>query len=852
MIHARLEEKSEIMMDKSIGMGSILIVEDLPDNLRLLNRLLVDQGYKTNIAPNGQLALNWLKNHVPDLILLDIQLPDINGFEICRQIKVNEALQEVPVIFLSARDQPEDKVQAFESGGVDYVSKPFNEAEVIVRVKTHIQLYKLTMQLRQSSDRLEERVHQRTTELQRNQAKYSRLIESLEREYFVYLQEAGGEFTDVSPSISRILGYTEDEFLSDHRLILGATIGNRNALVNTDKTSSKHDQQRYEVEVKHKDGHLCWLEVIETPIIGDDLLVTSVEGIAHDITSRKIAEDELRLTASVFSNSSEAIMITNADSMIMRVNRAFTDITGFSAQEVIGKDPAAVGSQHEFNALRQVYWEDLKMLGSWKGEMWKRHKSGEAILVWQRIMAVKDDVGDIVHIIYIFSDITERKRAQDRINYLAHYDVLTDLPNRLLFNERCEQALTRARRRNTMVGIMFIDLDNFKFINDSMGHSAGDAVLVAVAKRVLGVLRGQDVLARLGGDEFVIVLEDIVDADVVGKIAEKIIKSLGKPVDIGSHHLHVSLSMGISLFPSEAEDVATLTKNADAAMYQAKLSGRNTYCYYRPELTKKALHRVELENELHHALEKQEFELYYQPQYSLCTDQMVGAEALIRWRHPERGLLLPSEFLQVAEDCRLIIPIGNFVIDRVCENIAEWLKSDLMVGSIAINIAAAQLQGSKLYETIIHSTDKYQIPPQLLVVEVTEGLIMQREHSKDEHVIEQLIELRQLGVSIAVDDFGTGYSSLSHLKRLPIDVLKIDRSFVDGVTTDVGDRAITQAIIALGNTLQLTITAEGVETQDQQSALTEMGCHNMQGFLAAQPLQHDRFLELMNSPDKKL
>ena len=833
--------------------GSILIVEDQPDTVRLLSRMLSDAEHSLNIAPSGALAIGWLEKNQPDLILLDIHLPDIEGYEICRQLKKTPGLASIPVIFISALDDAAGKVKAFEVGGVDYITKPFQELEVLERVKTHIKLHRTTRALQNTSDQLEERVQERTMELQalnielqKNEAKYRRLVESLEREYFVYSQSAGGEMTYVSPSISNVLGFSEKDFRENYFRMVTANPANKEAVACIRNSRNGQRQPPYEIEINHSSGRLCCIEVLETPI-SEGGKVIAVEGIAHDITERKSAEEELRMTSSVFSNSTEAIMITSAEGRIIRVNQSFVDITGFSAAQVVGKNVEKFRSERQAEAFYAGVTAELMENNLWEGEMWKTRSNGEEYLVWNRVMSVKNSLGKTVQYISIFSDITESKRSQERIRYLAHYDVLTDLPNRQLFSERCQQALADARRHLTKVGIVFMDLDNFKLINDSMGHQIGDKVLQAVAQRISQVIRAGDTLARLGGDEFILLFKDIGDEETISRVVEKIGGEFDHPFEIGNSKLRITMSIGISVCPDDGRDADTLIKNADAAMYQAKLSGRSIYRFYTPEMTQNAQRRIQLENELYRALENSEFRVFYQPQYSLKEKTLVGAEALIRWQHPSKGLLTPEKFLPVAEESRLIVHIGEWVIDQVCRKIRHWMCEEYDIPAISVNIAGVQLSNGGLFDVIKAAIEKHEIKPELLKLEITEGLIMNPTSGNGDPVITQLNALRDLGVSIAIDDFGTGYSSLSYLKRLPIDTLKIDQSFIDGVDENADNKAITQAVIALGKTLKLAVIAEGVESIEQKRHLRAMGCDEAQGYYFSYPLEEEGFTQLMTN-----
>lgn len=562
----------------------------------------------------------------------------------------------------------------------------------------------------------------------------------------------------------------------------------------------------------------------------------------QDISDRKRRDEETRLAASVFNGTTEGIVITDARGVILQVNSAFSDITGFQADEVLGKTPRILRSDYHDDDFYTGFWSELTTTGFWQGELWNRRKDGEAHPVWQNISAIRDDTGDIVQYISIFSDITDKKLSEQRIEHLAHYDVLTDLPNRVLFNERCEHALIRARREGKELVVMFLDLDRFKHINDSLGHPVGDRLLQQVAKRLNALIREEDTVARLGGDEFVLILEDVVDTNIIVPVAEKILAAFNEPFDLEGSQLHVSSSVGISIYPADGQDVTTLVRNADAAMYRAKESGRNNYQFYTREMTASARARVSLESRLRQAVEQQQLVLHYHPQFDLKSGKLTGAEALVRWQHPEMGLVPPDSFIPLAEETGLILPIGEWVLRTACNQARKWLDSGRQFGVVAVNISGNQIERGDIVELVRQVLWETHLPAHLLELEITESFIMK--HANE--ALDTLLALRNLGVSLAIDDFGTGYSSLSYLKQMPINKLKIDRSFVSDVPSGKADTAITRAVIALGKGLSLRVIAEGVESEAQRQFLEEEGCHEAQGFLYTQPIPAEAFQAMMD------
>ncbi|HEU0305680.1 MAG TPA: EAL domain-containing protein [Lysobacter sp.] len=600
-----------------------------------------------------------------------------------------------------------------------------------------------------------------------------------------------------------------------------------------------------EHRVRMAEGHWAWMlargRVVDRDASGRALRIA---GTARDVTHTRNAERERRIASEVLRSMAEAVCVFDRDFSFVSVNPAFTRMTGYSDVEVLGRDTGLLNSaQHDPEFYRQMRFR-LERDGRWSGELWQQRKDGQEFLCWVQASVVLDATGQRSHYVGVLSDITDQKRAEQELRYLANYDTLTSLPNRTLLSERLSRAIVRARRQGKRIAVLFLDLDRFKDINDSLGHAAGDRILRAAAARLQHTVGPQHTVARLGGDEFTVVLEDVDTAEQAEQVARKVIDAFSQPLDLDDRHdVSISPSIGISLYPDHAQIPTDLLKHADTAMYQAKAAGRRTFMRYTDAMDVEIRQRATISAALRKVLDRNELHLVFQPKLSLRQMRITGVEALLRWHSPEYGSIPPDRFIPLAEESGLILEIGEWAMQEACYTLQHWRDQGLEDVSMAVNISALQLARGHLPDVVGRALSGRNIPPQFLQLELTETVIM----ANAEQNAATLQAIRELGVGLAIDDFGTGYSSLAYLKRLPLTTLKIDKEFIGDLTHDADDEAITGAVIAMAHSLGLNVIAEGVETEAQVRFLHEHGCDEIQGYWLAQPLHADECLTFLRS-----
>ena len=604
-----------------------------------------------------------------------------------------------------------------------------------------------------------------------------------------------------------------------------------------------------ERRVRCKDGNYRWFlargKVIERATDG---YVRRLIGTMTDINEQKEAESRLREAATVFAVSSEAIMVTDANGVIKAINPAFTEITGYTSTEVLGHTPRILKSGHHPPEYFKRLWHNLREIGEWAGEVWNKRKNGKIYPEWQSITAVRDGAGVIVEYVSVFSDITRRKLTEDEIRYRANYDVLTGLPNRSLFGERLEQSLREATRTNTTLAVLFMDLDHFKQVNDTLGHAQGDLLLQEVASRIRNCVRISDTIARFGGDEFVLCLPNIDNGLDAGQVALKIIKALAQPIELDDRVAHIGASIGITIFPDDGHDAPTLYRNADLAMYRAKDLGRGNYQFFENSMTHNAMERQRLEESLRDAFKRHELYLNYQPILSLEPNPHVaGLEVLLRWTDAERGPVSPATFIPIAEEIGLIRELGRWVIETACRQLTEWKLTRPHL-HLAVNVSARQIPESLSPAWLAGTVQLYGLSPSDLILEITEGVLL----ADSEHCRVWLQTMHDMGFGLSLDDFGTGYSSLAYLKRMPVDIVKIDKSFIQGIEAETGDWTLVAAILAMARSLGVDVVAEGIETIDQFRLLQTMGCSYVQGYYLSRPIAADQVPDTLTRLDQTL
>jgi diguanylate cyclase (GGDEF)-like protein/PAS domain S-box-containing protein len=934
--------------------AALLLVDDRPENLTALKAVLADEDVDLVTATSGNEALSLTLKRDFALILLDVQMPEMDGFETAELIRANPKTRHLPVIFVTAGlNDTKLQFKGYELGAVDYLIKPFEPQLLRSKARVFADLYRQRRQLESIQVLLELKISERVTQLRASEERFRLLATNAP--VGIYQLDAAGRCVFVNPRWCEIAGLNAEEaagpgwtrtlhgddremisapwhraqetpgkssidcrfvhrngrvvWASDDLIVLrndGEITGylGTNWDITLRRRGEERERMRSEVMAKLAHGaplpellelisagverssdttaclvrlfeeeedsyksdrkpgnaehlehaepiraltgealgelHCTFFEPDTNEALDKDAL-REAASLAALVIERKRTENELRIAASVHQALREGIVVTDPQTRIIAVNPAFTELSGYTAAEVIGRNPSMFRSGRHDREFYQRMWQSIEKTGRWRGEIWNRRKTGEAYLEWLAIETVFDSNGDVLRRIGLISDITDQKRAEETIWRQANYDALTELPNRRLFLDRLKHETVRAQRAGRLVALMFIDLDRFKDVNDTFGHHMGDLLLVEAARRISECVRVTDTVARLGGDEFTVIMSDLVHTDRVTQIAQEMIDSLAQPFSLRGEVAYVSASIGITIFPSDTQDVEVLLTNADQAMYVSKGLGRNRYSYFTGSLQSTAQTRLQLGKDLRTALSAGQLELYAQPIVDLASGRVVKAEALLRWRHPAYGMVPPMQFIPIAEESNLINEIGEWVFRESAQTAKKWQEArqagapdapDAEYIQISVNKSPRQFLSGNTEETWVDYLKQLGLPTECIAIEITEGVLL---HDRPE-VARKLAQFHDAGIRVSLDDFGTGYSAMAYLKTFPIDYLKIDRLFVRDMATDPDAHAIVEAIIVMAHKLGLEVIAEGIETAEQRDMLKAAGCDYGQGFFFAKPM----------------
>lgn len=909
----------------------IFVVDDNTANIKVLNEFLINAGFQVFIAKQPKKGLEKIIKLQPDLILLDVLMPDIDGFTICEELKKREETKDIPVIFITALSDTTNKVRGFEVGAVDYITKPFQYDEVLARIKLHLKLRELSQQLEEKNQRLQ-------AEIERNQVQHHTIDASLNA---IALADLEGRLTYVNPAFLEFWGYHQaSEVLGQSVLSFwqspeaaqavvahlwkkqkwsGELVGKKQdgtqfqvkliatLILDTDNKpvclmasfmdvtvvqettqalwESKKRLQKIVTNIKHglivvdSEGKILFVNPAGEQLLGKSTgellglnwgLPMPVEDSAEitihrangetaiaemrftelpwehqtgylisllDVTERKTAEEHLKKLSMACEQSPASIVITDAKGKIEYVNSKFEELTGYTLKEVLGQNPRVLKSGSTLSEEYKLLWDTITSGQEWHGEFHNKKKNGE--LFWERasISPIKDKHGTITHFVAVKEDITEQKETAALLLHQAQYDALTDLPNRSLARDRLQQAITQAQQNNTQVAVMFIDLDRFKKVNDTLGHAVGDQLLKLASQRLSGCLRSTDTVARFGGDEFVIIIPNLAPPRSSPAIAHRVLDVMSKSFEIGGEELFLGASIGISLYPNDGREIDDLMKKADTAMYQAKHRGRHQFQFFTVEMNHMSQRRLRLENHLRHALKYNELKGVYQPCFDLRSGKIVGAEALMRWEHEKFGIVGPNEFIPIAEETGLITHLGLWILKQACQQAVQWQQKTNSPLWVAVNVSPRQFRDPNLFDEIMTVLIQTGLSPDCLKLEITEQLLMEDIPGS----YKMINQFKSEGIHFSIDDFGTGYSSLKYLKEFSFETLKIDKSFITDVPNDSEVNTLVKTIIAMAHGLHLSVIAEGIEKAEQLNFLLQQGCDYAQGYWFAKPLASEQF-----------
>jgi diguanylate cyclase (GGDEF)-like protein/PAS domain S-box-containing protein len=849
-------------IEKHVHRHKILIVDDEAINIKMMLNALKNN-YQTLVATNGLKALSLIRSdNSPDLILLDISMPEMDGYDVCRELKKNKEFDNIPVIFVSANASEAEQTKGLELGAVDYLTKPVCLPILRAKIKSHLEM-------KQHRDFMEILIDEKYQEIkkstslhekdklkqQENIQRYIREVQENQERLKLSLWGSGDEFWNWN----LLTGvYIRENPLS---LNLESTIHLKNidafrtyihpedfsALYTCFHAHINNEADFFEASYRAKDTHDEWVwllqrgKVVERNAQGTPVRIS---GTLRNISHLKVAEQELLLAAKSFESISDAVWVCDEHWNILKINTAFTEITGYIAADAVGTSLLKLmGNEYNTN-LQELSLEledSASCRGHWHREIWGVKQDGTHFPQDLNISVLKDKQHNITHFIGAFSDITYRKNTEDKLRYLANYDSLTGLPNRTLFMERIKHAIEISQRKQYKMAVVFLDLDNFKNINDTLGHSAGDSLLKVIANCLNKSIRDSDTAARLGGDEFILLLEHIHGVSDILPVVNRVLKEIAQPLDLLGTKVSVSASIGVAIYPDSGHNDKDLLRHADIAMYHAKSQGRNNVQFYKKGMDQRSVFHLELEQQLHRIVNEDQLVLHYQPKIKLSNGELHGLEVLARWQHPTHGLIPPDLFISMAEESGHIIELGEAILKKACTEAKVWWDNNLILGRLAINLSAVQIAQANLPERIEAILKETSFQADRLELEITESSMMQ---NKDLAVL-HMLKFKKMGIELSIDDFGTGYSSLSSIKNLPVNTLKIDRSFIQDIDNSIKDKGIVASIIDLAHHLNLKVIAEGVETPEQQEMLSELNCEEMQGYLFSKPLAKDGINRLL-------
>ncbi len=820
----------------------VLQIEDSESDAAMVIRALEKSGYTVHVqrVECAEEMYAALAAETFDVAISDYHLPQFDApaaLQILQQLEL-----DLPFIIVSGTIGEDIAVTMMRSGAQDYLMK-----NGLARLGPAV-----AREITEARHRRERRLADQMVLASEERL---RLALTVTHQGMFDLNVQTGEAT-VNHAYADMLGFDHAQFSeSIDALFKRMHVDDRVRALTTyrDYVAGKISEYRVEFRLRTSSGTWVWIMCVGA-LVARDLNGKPLRmvGTHLNITERKQADESLQLAAMVYEHSSEAMMICDADNNIIAINAAFTQVTGYRADEVLGRNPRLLTSGRHDESFHEEFWNILKATGQWQGEIWNKRKDGTLYAESLIVNTIRHPDGSVHRYVAQFSDITEKKESETLIWQQANFDALTNLPNRRMFRDRLQQDIKKSKREHLPLAILFIDLDHFKEVNDTLGHDKGDILLIEAARRIRACVRDCDTVARMGGDEFTVTLSELDDPGRIEYIAQHIISTLSSPFQLGHEQVFVSASIGITLYPNDASDIDELFKHADQALYVAKGAGRNRFSYFTPALQIAAQARMRLSNDLRGALADQQFRLYFQPIVHMATRQIHKAEALIRWQHPQRGLVNPNEFISLAEAIGLIVPIGDWVFREAARFVKKWRTEHDDNFQVSVNQSPLEFQRKdpSLMQRLAY-LQELSLPGTAMVVEITEGLLL----DASTEVYAKLMHLRDAGIQVALDDFGTGYSSLSYLKKFDIDYLKIDQSFVRNLAPGSSDMALSEAIIVMAHKLGLKVIAEGVETQEQFSLLQAAGCDYGQGYLFSHPLPAAEFETLLrqsNAPSRVL